>query len=271
MSEKFLRQENIPKIKTPEQTANYEGDWTLLLRERLFNPEIKKKQLEKTAFWVGKTMDELSGPNPHSEENIEQFFIWKISQLFIKRHQQMSQMVKYELYDEFVGQVFTNTEYLTAKEYEEKNELEVSDTLKAESKAGMGEPGSLLKDRLFFKDGTPYTNRQKNIIESHEKGHSIRVYTGDQKKEIESVLNKELLGNTQQQEYLANAEEIIERMSQLKNYFGFKGDEKFTKAHLGYARIHYVEDIGLDQGMTLFINAVSDEDRFLHVINTYGV
>jgi len=259
-------------LQNIEKTANFEGDWTLLLKDRLLNTEIKKQQLEKTSFWIGKSVEELCEEKSYSENEAEEFFKFQIKNLYINHYKQKSQIVKYELYDEFIEKVFKSTNYMTSLEYSENPEAEnISKTIKAVSPAGMGTGGTLFKDRLFFNDGINYTNKQKNIIESHEKGHSVRTYTGKQKKEIEDVLEKRWLGNEEQKKYLGCAEEIIERMSQLKNYFGFSGSEEFTIEHLYYAREHYVEDVGLDLGMTLFMNAIIDEKKFLNIMNTYGV
>ena len=42
--------------------------------------------------------------------------------------------------------------------------------------------------------------------------------------------------------YFRIVDELAERMSQLKNYFGFKGGEVFTRQHLAYARENYLKD-----------------------------
>jgi hypothetical protein len=74
------------------------------------------------------------------------------------------------------------------------------------------------------------------------------------------------------QEYF-NSKEIMERMSQLKNYFGFHGNEPFTKAHLDYAREHYITDTGIDNRMSIFFRAITPEkeDAFIEAMNSLGV
>jgi hypothetical protein len=59
-------------------------------------------------------------------------------------------------------------------------------------------------------------------------------------------------------------------MAQVKNYFGMQGGEQFTRAHLEYARQHYVEDTGLDNNMTLFFE-MADDDMFVQSMNDLPV
>jgi len=61
-------------------------------------------------------------------------------------------------------------------------------------------------------------------------------------------------------------------MSQLKNYFGMKPKEIFTKAHLDYARKHYAQEEH-DNMMTEFFMMITPEKekRFLEVMNSVGV
>lgn len=74
-------------------------------------------------------------------------------------------------------------------------------------------------------------------------------------------------------DYLFTGDEIVERMSQLKNYFGMDGSDKFTKDHLHYAKENYIEDTGMDNAMSLFFQGITEEteDEFLELINSMGV
>jgi hypothetical protein len=73
--------------------------------------------------------------------------------------------------------------------------------------------------------------------------------------------------------YLSGPHELAERMSQLKNYFGFGGNEIFTAKHLSYVRKYYVKDTGYDNMMTQFFQSVSPEreNAFLALINSAGI
>jgi hypothetical protein len=59
-------------------------------------------------------------------------------------------------------------------------------------------------------------------------------------------------------DYPSTPEEIVERMAQLKNYFGMRGGEKFTLNHLEYAREivdgipRFMKDTDVDNMMTEF-------------------
>jgi hypothetical protein len=84
----------------------------------------------------------------------------------------------------------------------------------------------------------------------------------DSKKEIESNYR----------EYLAFPWEIIERMSQIKNYFGFSGDEKFTQEHLYYVRDNYVQDTGIYAAQIQpFLDSISDDRKFIEKMNILGI
>lgn len=149
----------------------------------------------------------------------------------------------------------------------------------------------------------------REYVEAHEKDHAVRAHllntafgvSGDMSKgfslwsyiknkgkqflvkgiwglNVTSLLGPAagasyLIASMIQPSYMHSSWEIYARMSQLKNYFGFEGDEKFTKEHLEYAREHFVKDTGIDNNMTEFFNSISprSEKHFLHIMNNFGV
>jgi hypothetical protein len=143
------------------------------------------------------------------------------------------------------------------------------------------------------------TLKQKSIIEAHEKGHVLRPYgewsrffrhyfaagfdvaravfspeeIEEYKRNLPEKLSTDDHAVEEIKQYLFSPSEIAERMSQLKNYFGFRSNEKFTHEHLEYARRHYVNDTQLDNGMTQFFQAISSETEptFLEIINNSGI
>lgn len=126
-------------------------------------------------------------------------------------------------------------------------------------------------------DGQPLTDRQKDIIAAHEMYHGILAIDGNNRKQIDDAFSKEMYyaikdnGNDVVSEsYLFNPPELTARMAQLKNYFGMKGGEPFTQAHLEYARKHYVSDTQLDNSMTEFL-AVAKDAEFVDAMNTFPV
>lgn len=132
------------------------------------------------------------------------------------------------------------------------------------------------------------TPKQLEVVLSHEKGHQIRRYRDEEFlnkifrdtidinglsyskdphiKDLSAVMSDESL-----RDYM-NASEIAERMSQLKNYFGFKGSEVFTREHLDYAKDHYVDDV-FNNNMGPFLRAVTPEkeSKFIQAMNTLGI
>ena len=147
--------------------------------------------------------------------------------------------------------------------------------------------------------GSKPTMKQMSMIEAHEMGHRIRNYQhlGEyfskgfdttkveytdkdlkvdtamlKKGESYTVLSLDVL-RSKLIKYLFSGQEIAERMSQLKNYFGMRGSERFTKEHLRYAREHYIMDTDMNNRMTQFFQAITPEteDAFIELINTSGI
>lgn len=243
-----------------EVAANYPGDWTELLQSRMLDEETKRKFIEQRELAMPAMREGAPGvldkPNSfaaHYEDQIAN-------------------------YENTVNKVFSMTNIGSAAEHG-----------KRPHHLGMGninEPGIVFSD-AELKTGTKLSIRQKNIIEAHEKGHGLRDFTSPQDiAEIRSVIDQETLRDLQQAHessqntdarfpinYVQAPEEIIERMAQLKNYFGMSADEEFTAQHLEYAREHYTKDTGLDNGISTFFNCISDktEGAFLSVINKYPI
>ncbi len=119
-----------------------------------------------------------------------------------------------------------------------------------------------------------YPLKAMNVAVAHEKGHMLRkldfslagLY-------FNQGLNFMFIENLEDREYMQRPNEIMERISQIKNYFGFSGDEALTKEHIVFAELHYVNDIGFDNNMTDFFRGIKDGDieKFLEVTNSCGV
>lgn len=149
----------------------------------------------------------------------------------------------------------------------------------------------------------PDTQKQMSITEAHEKGHRVRKYKGKffdeyfapaldmnamtfSEYDLVRVRAKVAgLPEESQREYsdeeiknlvidyLSDAREIAERMGQLKNYFGMKAGEEVTSEHVAYAREHYVSDTGENNWMTQFFQGITIENEgdFLKLINSSGI
>lgn len=249
--------DNLEKEKIKCQ-ANYPGDWTSLLQERMLD-QITKEKFIKTRQ---ESIPQMKDGEPGLLEKPKTFGSHYQTQI--------------DNYDENILKVFNSTQYIPSQEVgKNPNHL---------GSGNIGETGAVFTDARTS-ENIPLTIRQKNIVESHEKGHGLRdFYAPDDTQEINSVLDTEVLkalieknnlenpDNKERATYLKDAE-IIERMSQLKNYFGFRAGDIFTKEHLLYARENYIKDTGLDNSMSNFFQAITPEkeERFLKVINKYPI
>lgn len=149
--------------------------------------------------------------------------------------------------------------------------------------------------------GDILTIRQKSLVAAHEDGHRIRPLNYLSSKYFQGAFDtskvniskedmlrgKPKLDKTIEQitpaefrdfcteiiRYLTTPAEIVERMSQLKNYFGMQGAELFTDDHLRYAKEHYVKDVGFDNLMTHFFQMITPqtEAKFLEFMNKCGI
>ena len=146
-------------------------------------------------------------------------------------------------------------------------------------RGGIGERGTVFTDATT-KNGTLLTDRQKDIIAAHEAYHGIITAPSSVRAELGKAFDSEVyykeivdVEGLKQPGYLQNPDEQMARMAQLKNYFGLKGEEEFTKDHLDYVRTHYVEDTGLDNSMSVMFRIISPktEPDFLRLMNTLPI
>lgn len=73
--------------------------------------------------------------------------------------------------------------------------------------------------------------------------------------------------------YILKPNEVVERMAQLKTWFGMtSGDQVFTKAHFDYAKTFYVGH-AYDNSMNTFFKMITPESepRFFEAMNTLGI
>ncbi|QQR78803.1 MAG: hypothetical protein IPJ68_00770 [Candidatus Moraniibacteriota bacterium] len=243
------------EAKIVEAEANYPGDWTLLLHERLLHPATQMKLEGTFATHADSFPDEEPGPL----DKADQFLSFQKQQV-----QDFSARVRDRFQATGVGK---------ASEYGKTEKALGVSQHRIDAQTSKDE---LIHSGVVFSDAStrenmPLTPRQKNIIEAHEKGHAVRKFSGQMSTEIKQALDPEAIAG--KRNYILQADEIVERMSQLKNYFGFVADEQFTATHLKHAREHYVADTGLDNDMNKFLDAITPEteERFLKVINSYPI
>jgi len=274
--EKFPTKINLSeKLKSNiEKTANYEGNDSLLLYERIQNREIKNKIINMFCEYQ------------ESKEAPERLFKdgKEVPVTEWKKELKSREEIEKEL-DDRINKVFSYTD------------IDYSLGINSHTD-GENEVGLIFNNGINPDTGDKWTVKQLSICEAHEKGHCIRNFYNPGKsfskkilsgfdfskinipeKLIESSKSKnkdtpdELIENNIIS-YFSRPTEIIERMSQLKNYFGMKGTEKFTKEHLDYAKLHYSEDTGLGEySMKTFFDAITPEKEknFLDLMNSLGI
>ncbi len=267
-----------------EKEANYEGNDTLLYYERLKNPTIKKQLVD---LLYDHYQEAKSLPNDVDEHG-------NLFRNPNKNEQPKSrEQIEKEL-DDQIEKVFS----VTALDYDPKG---TSDSRGIEIKDEYINSGTVAPFSRNFETGEPWTQKQLSIIEAHEKGHGVRgnfprltnelrqkvvrsldsskVVIDDRFRNMWREVNKtppdETNDHTDREilEYFLQPGEIIERMAQLKNYFGLKGEEEFTKKHLDYAKAHYIADTGMGMQIRPFLEAVTPETepKFLELINSLGI
>lgn len=250
------KQENLMQEQI-KISANYPGDWTLLLQERMLDPINKEKFIATRTEALPNMKPGEAPPKPTDGFS------------FVKeKTYQAYYQDQIDNYDANINKIFNSTHIGESTEHDkQKHNL---------GKGEIGSEGIIFTDGEKL-DGSPLSAREKNIIESHEKGHGIRDFVSEDARDFRQSIDFEVIrkkdAETGKREigYLRQAEEIAERMAQLKNYFGFKAGDVFTKEHFEYAKKQYVKDIGLDNNMTTFFEAVTEHtlDTFIKTINKY--
>lgn len=264
---KIKAQEKVVEIKREMGVDPYEckaeikdvnpEDWSLVLFDRLRDPRTKEKFIASKAEVLRSDRpydNEISGSDDGDDKLSK---LKRIKDYDTKKYHYDS----IRNYDDTVNRTFDHTTYVEAKEqFREPKALGTS-----------RENGTVFIDAES--DGVPLSPRQKNIIESHEKGHVVRSFRVNSEDIFQGFDLDKIPDTAKRPSYLRNADELAERMSQLKNYFNFKSDEPFSREHLRYARANYVGDTGLDNNMTEFFGMITPEkeDDFLRVINQYPI
>ncbi len=259
-----------------ELSANFEGNDSLLFYERLKNPDIRERLIDLLLEYENnlgpmQAWEEIDGEAVRMPE--------KDRPAEIKTREQVAKEL-----DERIEKVFS----VTHLDYDPNGT------------SSFGEKDVVAFKTLNFETGEPWTTKQLSIIEAHEKGHAIRLIHGaheDLRNRIQATLDVSAIhlspelkssweranGNQESRpdeevleeirEYISMPSEIMERMAQLKNYFGMNNDDKFTKSHLDYARKHYAKDTGMGLQMQIFLDAITDEteNNFLELINSLGI
>lgn len=246
----FVRPEYVVD---PEGTANYQGNWTLAQAERMTHPYF---QNDYQGF-INRTTESLKEGEPRPLDKETSFKSYWSAQV--------------EGFEERGDAAYEAMNYAPAAASGNKPS-EVG-------RSGIGKRPTIFTD-AETRDGTPLDDRQKDIIAAHEAYHTMITVPEPAKQEVLKGFDTELYyseivpsENIKRVGYMVNPDELMPRMAQLKNYFGMKSFNVFTKEHLDYARSHYVEDTGLDNSMSTMFRMVSPrtEAEFLRLMNTLPV
>ncbi len=293
------KKETVEKISV-EQQANFKGNYSELLFSRMNNPVVRKQLLdlmEANEKWLSEHSETTSEVrrDPITGEAVltddDMIIFDQVPGIYIAKSR--------EQLDEDLNEGIDREKLLTKLDFGMPFDSSATKKINPEgdfhstsnSEAVMG----VMRD-----NNVPLTEsevRDRSIIEAHEKGHVFRnlqpsKFLEDKFKvafDVSKVTAEAYYGKDERPSFMSDSDvnnsisgylfdfkkpvEIMERMSQLKGYFGMKGDEKLTIQHLNYARSHYSKDIGLENHMQAFFDAITEETEFafLKLINSVGV
>ncbi len=232
-TEKSVLDEYGFDLEQAEETANCQENWTLVFMQRMKNQDLIEKWFAYRAqFFRGYRGGE------RVMEDLKFNFPLLVSNVFKKTDVSFSY--------ETAGQKPHNVGF-----------------------GRYGSSGTIFYDATY-KDGTPLSVKDKERAEAHEKAHGVlNSYNEREIREILSGFDVGIFKKTEYKDSLV-VYELVARMTQIKNYFGMVGNDTFTKAHLDYAREHYLKDVVFDNNMTEFFNSITPEKekKFLEIINS---
>lgn len=232
------------------EAANYQESWFNLQHERMQSPEFRDKF--KRFIKVHVSSMSLGAPQ---------------SSLDKPEHFQAHYQQQLGAFDDNLNNVYSSVKYGLSREVGGK------------TPGGLGhgkisQPGTLYSDAIN-QDGTPLTDRQKDIIAGHEAYHGMVDTQGSASQEVKSGFDWQAYddlvdtASVKRPNYLRNSDELLARMAQFKNYFGMRGADTFQAEHLQYLRAHYVKDTGLDNGISVMLSMITPgtEAQFIKLMN----
>lgn len=292
-----VKQEYAPTIPVPEQ-ANFMGNYSELLFSRMRNPVIRGQlldMLEENEKWMAANPGETTEmkKDPETGELLLDDLglnIWeKVPAVYVpKTRTQFEQEIEAALTQEMS---------VTHIDFDKRAEESVGSIIDSDidENTATNRMASIGLKRDAATSLSADEIRNRSVIEAHEKGHVFRklrpsgylgsrfssafdfskisptVYLGREKREEET--DEGIIESAKRYFDPEDPHELIERMAQLKGYFGMKGDEKFTAEHLDYAREHYLKDGMMDNHMRTFFECITPQTEFgfLKLMNSIGV
>lgn len=270
-----------------EGQSNFKGSWTNLMCERLRNPDIRKQVID-LLYEIEQGAKKKEEWDEYEAITVSERYVPRTREEVERDFETDLQKIEKDTPISF-GTMGPNDSGEIGQEEELKlKEGEKYDKNKEVINLNWIDPQTNKKQ----------TGKELNITESHEKGHILRRYgsagSGEKRRysphlnerfwkafDFDAIQpdyidykNEEKYRNSKRltleikekhkneiAEYLKSPPELAERMSQLKNYFGMEGNEQFTKEHLAFAKKYYVEDVGTDNHMTQFFQAITPRKR----------
>jgi len=245
----YVQESGFDVVADVAESANYQGSWMLAQGERMATPGFA----DKYAAMVDAGAKGLKDGTPTMFDKPENTLGFHRS---------------------LANQIYSRAEHV----YAAVNYMPAAEANLLPHQLGVAEIGgqvTLFSDAVD-KDGEPLGDRQKDIVAGHEAYHGTVKLPGTLHEAVMSGFDGETyydneVGDkiTKQTTYLQKGDELMARMAQLKNYYGFKGDEVFTKEHLDYAKEHYVTDVGLDNSMSSMMHIITPktEVNFIRLMN----
>lgn len=286
----------VPTIKEinahVESHANYKGNWWLVQLERFANPAIRKQMVdlwEKNEAYIQEHgIKEYAGEGEQLRDPVTGELMWLDEDLGLPKNEQLYTTVPYKALtrseiESKLKEAIDREASFTLVDFDEsrseshnkpisyeKNQAEVFDRTNGHyPDLRTSVIGLQVDDTIPNQENTPEV---MSLVEAHEKGHTVRTL---HRSDYLNSLFSTAFSFPNSEEYLDTYQpsELIERMAQLKNYFGMKGDETFTPQHLEYARQHYLEDVTLDNNMKGFLDAITQDKEFafLKLMNSIGI
>ncbi len=210
-----------------KNASNFEGNWSKVFYQRLLHPITVERYVESRILRkrFNGTDDEF--------DTIKNQYLASISK------------------------VFNHTNYGIASSFKD----EYGDGYMPQNK-GVGkyhEPATVFSDAVTHK-GELMSEHQKSIIEAHEQAHGVLdLMSDDQKRFLISLVDDYYISGYKTKTQAA--QEILAKISQIKNYFGMVGDEIITEMHIDYAAQHYINDTNLNNSIGAFLKSIKPERK----------
>lgn len=237
---------------TVEKMANFSGNWMNLQKERMESASFRTK-------FARFKLDHIDADAVDDTDPMARI-----------KNQPSQARRQVETYDDILVDVHSHVIYGNADQVLPGTKPTIL------GRGKLGGPGTVLRDAVS-PEGEALSDRQKDIIAAHEAFHGVvsadsvsekTVLAGFDLVEHNNIIeDRRKNGQTGRSNYFRNADELMARMAQLKNYYGMKDDEPFSAQHLAYAREHYVGDTGLDNSIGMMFRMVTPETEPVFLAN----